>query len=78
MNPSSLENYTVRRIYLSLGQFSILRMERDAHLLIPVYDYCMPDKECECDRCDEDPCDIFQQVELPRRRVFPTRQCQRH
>ena len=69
--PISLENNTVRRIYLSLGQFSILRMERDAHLLIPVYDYCMPDKECECDRCDEDPCDIFQQVSFPVGEFFP-------
>ena len=69
--PISLENNTVRRIYLSLGQFSILRMERDAHLLIPVYDYCMPDKECDCDRCDEDPCDIFQQVSFPVGEFFP-------
>ena len=37
-----------RRIYVTLGQFSIVRLERDTQLLVPVYDYCMPDKECAC------------------------------
>ena len=36
----------LRRIYVTLGQFSIVRLERDSQLLIPVYDYCMPCKEC--------------------------------
>ena len=29
-----------RRIYITLGQFSIVRLERDSQLLVPVYDYC--------------------------------------
>ncbi|MFR0769575.1 MAG: hypothetical protein ACLSHO_08305 [Dysosmobacter sp.] len=37
-----------RRIYITLGQFSIVRLERDSQLLVPVYDYCMPEKECSC------------------------------
>lgn len=69
--PISLENSTLRRIYFTLGQFSILRMERDAQLLMPVYDYCVPDKECSCDRCDDDPCDVFQQVNFPVGQFFP-------
>ena len=32
-----------KRIYVTLGQFSIVRLERDAQLLMPVYDYCMPE-----------------------------------
>src|SRR5699024_8412548 len=35
-----------RRVFVTLGQFSIIRLERDSQLLIPVYDYCLPDKEC--------------------------------
>ena len=31
-----------RRIYVTLGQFSIVRLERDTQLLVPVSDYCMP------------------------------------
>ena len=34
-----------RRVYVTLGQFSIIRLERDSQLLIPAYDYCMPSKE---------------------------------
>lgn len=37
-----------KRLYVTLGQFSIIRLERDTRLLIPVYDYCMPEKECAC------------------------------
>lgn len=69
--PISLESNTAKRVYISLGQFSILRLERDTQLLIPVYDYCMPDKECTCERCDDDPCDIFQQVHFPVGQFFP-------
>lgn len=69
--PISLEGSTTKRVYISLGQFSILRLERDTQLLIPVYDYCMPDKECTCERCDDDPCDIFQQVNFPVGQFFP-------
>lgn len=52
-------------LYVTLGQFSILRLERDAQLMIPVYDCCIPDKECSCDICDNDPCELFQKVQFP-------------
>lgn len=62
----------LRRIHFTLGQFSILRLERDTHLLIPVYDYCMPEKECCCnDHREEDPCELFQQVNFPIGEFFP-------
>ena len=35
-----------RRYYVTLGQFSLVRLERDTQLLIPVYDYCIPQTEC--------------------------------
>ena len=63
-----------RRMYVSLGQFSIIRMERDTQLLMPVYDYCMPDKECACGDSDcgcDDPCEVFRQVKFPVDEFFP-------
>lgn len=60
-----------RRIYLSLGQFSIIRLERDSQLLMPVYDYCMPGKECSTEKREDDPCEIFQQVDFPVSDFFP-------
>lgn len=65
---------SVKRLYVTLGQFSILRLERDSQLLIPVYDYCMPNKECTCGsaNCDQDPCDLFQKVQFPVEEFFPS------
>lgn len=63
-----------RRIYITLGQFSIVRLERDSQLLIPVYDYCMPEKECSCGsgmNCNEDPCSIFRNISFPVGEFFP-------
>ena len=37
---------TARRWYATIGQFSIIRLERDTQLLIPAYDYSLPEKEC--------------------------------
>lgn len=62
------------RLYVTLGQFSMIRLERDTQLLMPAYDYCVPDKECPCDgggSCQEDPCDLFRKVQFPVSEFFP-------
>ena len=59
-----------RRIYITLGQFSIVRLERDSQLLVPVYDYCMPEKECSCGSTD-DPCGLFRNIAFPVGEFFP-------
>lgn len=64
----------VKKLYVTLGQFSIIRLERDIQLLMPAYDICMPAKECSCSTGDcrqEDPCDIFEQFEFPVDEFFP-------
>ena len=59
-----------RRVYVTLGQFSIVRLERDSQLLIPVYDYCIPTTECSCGD-QEDPCGLFRNVPFPVGEFFP-------
>lgn len=59
-----------RRVYVTLGQFSIVRLERDSQLLIPVYDYCMPHKECDGGG-GEDPCGLFRNITFPTGEFFP-------
>ena len=68
-----------RRAFVTLGQFSIIRLERDILSLMPVFDYCMPDKDCNsgagcgcgcCCGC-EDPCDLFQNIKFPVNQFFP-------
>ncbi len=62
-----------RRVYVTLGQFSIIRLERESQLLIPAYDYCVPTKECSGSGSsgEEDPCAIFRQVQFPTEEFFP-------
>jgi len=60
-----------RRIYVTLGQFSIVRLERDSQILIPIYDYCMPQKECDGGANSEDPCGLFRNIAFPAGEFFP-------
>ncbi len=62
-----------RRLYVTLGQFSIIRLERDAQLIVPVLDYAIPTKEC-CDApgCAEDPCEMFSRIPFPATQFAPT------
>ena len=55
-----------RQLYVTLGQFSIVRLERDAQLVVPVLDYAVPCKEC-CDESGsgEDPCELFSRIPFP-------------
>ncbi len=61
-----------RRLYVSLGQFSIVRLERDAQIVVPMAEYCIPTKEC-CDSpgCGEDPCEMFSRIPFPTDRFAP-------
>lgn len=59
-----------RQLYVTLGQFSIVRLERDTQLLIPAYDYCMPDKEC-VGSSEDDPCTLFSRIGFPVDEFFP-------
>lgn len=60
---------TCKQLLVTLGQFSIVRLERDTQLLIPVYDYCIPDKECVGG--EEDPCTLFGNIPFPVNDFFP-------
>ena len=59
-----------QRLYVTLGQFSIIRLERDTQLLIPAYDYCLPDKECQ-GSTEDDPCTMFSRIRFPVEEFFP-------
>ena len=61
-----------RRMYVTLGQFSIIRLERDAQLIVPILDYSIPTKDC-CDAlCTaEDPCEMFSRIPFPTLQFAP-------
>ena len=59
-----------KRLYCTLGQFSIVRLERDTQLIIPAYDFCLPDKEC-VGSSEDDPCNLFKKIKFPVDEFFP-------
>ena len=61
-----------RTLLVTLGQFSIIRLERDTQLLVPVLDYSLPTKTC-CDApgCGEDPCEMFSRIPFPEGQFAP-------
>ena len=63
-----------RRLFVTLGQFSIIRLERDAQLVVEVLDYAIPTKECsENPGCSaEDPCEMFSRIPFPTKQFAPT------
>lgn len=58
-----------KAVLVTLGLFSIVQMERDVQILIPAYDYCIPERECECNT--QNPCDTFQNIDFPVDEFFP-------
>ena len=65
-----------RRLLVTIGQFSIIRLERDTQLLIPAFDYCIPTKVCSETGSvggAESPCDIFGRIDFPVDAFYPSR-----
>jgi len=59
-----------KRVYVSLGLFTIVKLERETQLLIPAYDFCIPDKDCVT-TTEKDPCELFEQLGFPIDDFFP-------
>lgn len=60
-------------VYATIGLFIIVQMVRNTQMLIPAYDFCIPDKECVSN--SDDPCEIFRQIEFPVNEFFPPSGC---
>lgn len=59
-----------KQLYVSIGLFSIVKLERTVQLLIPAYDFCVPQKECDT-TYDCNPCDLFEKIGFPFDEFFP-------
>ena len=62
-----------QRLLVTLGQFSIIRLQRPVQIIVPVLDYSIPSKEC-CDNpgCAEDPCQVFSKIPFPATQFTPS------
>lgn len=59
-----------RQATVTLGIFTITRLQRNVQVMIPSYDFCVPRKECHT-RTD-DPCEAFSKIEFPTDSFFPS------
>ncbi len=60
----------VRRITVSFGLFTIVRLEREVSLLINAVDFCIPESVCTA-ATDDDPCDLFNTIRFPLNEFYP-------
>lgn len=59
-----------RMVVATVGLFSIIKLARFVQLLIPAFDFCVPNKKCIAST-DEDPCELFETIEFPTDEFFP-------
>ena len=60
----------IRRVYVTVGIFSIIKLIRYVQVLIPAFDFCYPNKDCIAST-DENPCEIFENIEFPYNEFYP-------
>ena len=58
------------KLLVSLGLFSVVRLERPAQYLVNATEYSVPDKECRIAE-DDDPCSIFREMRFPVQEFAP-------
>ncbi|MBE7017353.1 MAG: hypothetical protein E7420_04265 [Ruminococcaceae bacterium] len=73
---------TFKKLYVTLGQFSMIRLERDTQITLDDFSYFVPEKECVCSN-EDDPCTLFSRVEFPTEEFYPPdtispNECYRH
>jgi len=59
-----------KRVVATIGLFSIVKLARYVQLLIPAFDFCVPNKQCVA-ATDEDACGLFDTIEFPIDEFFP-------
>ena len=56
-------------VLATIGVFSIVQLMRNVQMLIPSYDFCIPEKSCTFS--DDSPCEMFSRLDFPTDEFFP-------
>ncbi len=56
-------------VLITVGTFSIVKLERPVQMLLPACDFCIQDSECLTS--SEDPCERFEKLNFPTGDFFP-------
>jgi hypothetical protein len=60
-----------KTVLVSVGLFSIVHLQRNVQVMVPAYEFKVPDKECIF--TTDDPCEIFSKIKFPTGEFFPPR-----
>ncbi|MBQ3081399.1 MAG: hypothetical protein IJC49_03000 [Clostridia bacterium] len=58
-------------LFVSVGIFSVIRMERPVQIVIPASRFCLPDKDSVPAISSSDPCNVFGRMNFPMDEFFP-------
>lgn len=64
-------NNGAKAVYVTIGIFTIVQIERNVQMLVPAYDFCIPRKECVS--TSDNPCELFSKIDFPTDEFFPPR-----
>ena len=64
LNGDLISDESERKLYCTLGFFSVVRIERPAQILVNASEYSVPEKQC-LDTDDDDPCAVFGRMNFP-------------
>lgn len=64
--PCGAEN---KQVLITIGIFAIVQLQRPVPIMIPAYDYCLPEKECSTNT--DSPCELFDKIQFPTAEFFP-------
>lgn len=59
-----------KQVFVTLGLFTIVKIERNVQLRIPAFDFCYPQRECIA-ATEDDPCNLFNSLRFPVDEFFP-------
>lgn len=68
--PEGLTDVAGRKLVVSLGLFSVVRIVRDVQVRIPSAKFSLPEKECTAPH-EEEPCSFFEKLNFPTNEFFP-------
>ena len=56
-------------VFVTIGLFTIVQIIRNVQMLIPAFDFCVPEKECVAS--SDNPCELFRKIDFPTDEFFP-------
>jgi hypothetical protein len=59
-----------KAVFVTLGLFTIIKIERNVQIRIPAIDFCVPTRECLA-ATEDNPCDLFNSLRFPLDEFFP-------